>query len=617
MRRTAPFIVLVATCVSLTSPSPVTALGYTVGQIDGIFIKSPGPISPTTFVIGDSSGFYIWYENEPAGIGVTASLDFSALGAHTGYGCSDPGPTGMGADFDCYATLPLSVTPGPVRIFLVTRLSNGIEHRLPIDAVVLPPRDTDRDGLPDVWETLLGLDYASADGDSGAVGDPDHDGVTNADEYARRTHPRGFYTRFVAEMMPLAYSSLLAVGNDEGMRHILIRSFDPGVTQVEPACVISSGAWRRSTYISACARFEWWRPGRLYPQGAVIESDTDIDIARFSNWNTGWHASEAARATSTTWYFAEGVVAPGFASFVLLMNPGPAPADVAMTFLGEHGAPLTHDVRLEPASTRTVWLDAEVPQLAGTSFGMVVESSAGIVAERSTYLVGADAQLGGGSGALGVVAPRAEWYFAEGATGELFSTYLLLANPSATDADVTITVHSDAGTLATVTRRVAALRRTSIDMATIAPGLGAAVFGMSIRSSAPIVAERAMWFPGRDRSTWTDGHASHGLDLARHWLVPASTCSYVLVLNPGAQAAVLSIASLRPGPIDETTLVTVPASSRVTFDVFDHANGTMTGIEVVSGPPIAVECSMYNIYDAVAQRWRRGANLPAFPVPLR
>ena len=60
-----------------------------------------------------------------------------------------------------------------------------------------------------------------------------------------------------------------------------------------------------------------------------------------------------------------------------------------------------------------------------------------------------------------------------------------------------------------------------------------------------------------------------------------------------------------------------PASSRVTFDVFDHANGTMTGIEVVSGPPIAVECSMYNIYDAVAQRWRRGANLPAFPVPLR
>jgi glucose/arabinose dehydrogenase len=55
--------------------------------------------------------------------------------------------------------------------------------------------DSDGDGLPDAWELQFGLNPASASGDDGPDGDPDHDGLTNVQEYRAGTHPRGFYRR--------------------------------------------------------------------------------------------------------------------------------------------------------------------------------------------------------------------------------------------------------------------------------------------------------------------------------------------------------------------------------------------------------------------------------------
>lgn len=49
--------------------------------------------------------------------------------------------------------------------------------------------DTDGDGMTDGWETAHGLDPSSAADDDGADGDPDHDGLSNLDEYLNDTDP--------------------------------------------------------------------------------------------------------------------------------------------------------------------------------------------------------------------------------------------------------------------------------------------------------------------------------------------------------------------------------------------------------------------------------------------
>jgi len=50
--------------------------------------------------------------------------------------------------------------------------------------------DTDQDGLSDGFEVKCGLDPLGADGENGAEGDPDRDGLTNLQEMIAGTHPR-------------------------------------------------------------------------------------------------------------------------------------------------------------------------------------------------------------------------------------------------------------------------------------------------------------------------------------------------------------------------------------------------------------------------------------------
>jgi hypothetical protein len=81
-------------------------------------------------------------------------------------------------------------------------LTNALEyaaHTNPINP------DSDGDTLPDGWEVHYGLNPLSAAGDNGANGNPDHDSLTNAQEYARGTNPvvPDFFPTLVKLYLPL------------------------------------------------------------------------------------------------------------------------------------------------------------------------------------------------------------------------------------------------------------------------------------------------------------------------------------------------------------------------------------------------------------------------------
>lgn len=65
-------------------------------------------------------------------------------------------------------------------------LTNALEHAL---GTLPNVADSDDDGLPDGWEVRYGLNPLSAEGSDGAGGDPDNDGLTNAQELALGTLP--------------------------------------------------------------------------------------------------------------------------------------------------------------------------------------------------------------------------------------------------------------------------------------------------------------------------------------------------------------------------------------------------------------------------------------------
>jgi hypothetical protein len=61
-----------------------------------------------------------------------------------------------------------------------------------------------------------------------------------------------------------------------------------------------------------------------------------------------------------------------------------------------------------------------------------------IIVERAMYASGAGT-FAAGHDSAGVTSPSLEWFFAEGATGNFFDTFLLFANPNASQANIQAT----------------------------------------------------------------------------------------------------------------------------------------------------------------------------------
>lgn len=513
-------------------------------------------------------------------------------------------------------------------------------------APVVAPTDTDNDGMPDAWETQAGLNPNSASGADGAGGDPDGDGLSNLQEYQRRLHPRGTVQRYLAE------------GAQSGFFSTRVALVNPSPTATANIQLRFASAPDTDGIIATREHWVSLPPRRRATVDTVnvsglngsfattIEANTLVVADRTVTWDgTGYgsHAETATEAPRTTWYFAEGATTGGFNTFYLLLNPGTSDASVTITYLRAGAGPRTKTYVVRPGARETVWVNkeqwADGDSLASAEVSARIDSTAPIIAERAMYLDRAGQLFTAGHDSVGLSAPAARWLLAEGATGPYFDLFVLLANPSPTDAQVRLRFLLDDGTVIEHAQTVTALSRATVWVDALGRDAGLIAVNPSyarladaavstdviVDNGVGVLVERAMWWPGGP-DTWTEAHNSGGVtSAAPRWALAEgevggarNTQTYVLVSNPGSSPATVTVSLLSEAAAPETQTFTVPANSR--FNIvpgsalhFPNAAGRRFGMTFDSTAPVVIERAMYS--DVAGVAWAAGTNAVATKLP--
>ncbi|BCS34431.1 hypothetical protein TBR22_A36580 [Luteitalea sp. TBR-22] len=493
-----------------------------------------------------------------------------------------------------------------------------------------PTGDADGDGLSNDFETKYGLDPFGGPG-SGPNDDPDGDGRTNLQELQQGTHPRGFVITYLAEGATGSFfNTRLAIANPTGQPALVLTRFQraDGATIRDYRIV---PAMSRTTIDVDTV------PGLENAEfSTLVEADVQVVADRTMTWGDGQYGSHAERGiltrTATRWYFAEGATLGNFNLFYLIQNPNDTAAQVKVTYLLPAGAPLVETYVVQPQSRFNIWVNDEgrnkpaLAALANAELSAIVESTNGvpIIAERAMYLDQPGRPLGAGHESAGVTAPSTQWFLAEGATGDYFDLFILIANPQAADAAVQAEFLLPSGQVITKTYTVAAKSRFNIwvDLADAALADAAVSTRITSTNGVPIIVERAMWWPGPTSATWQEAHNSPGeTTTGTRWSIaegevggPLETETYVLIANTSSVAGTIRGTVL----FDDGSAPLArefPIAGNARFNIapysdFPETRGKKFGmvVESIGGAPvqIVVERAMYS--NAGGVRWAAGTN---------
>lgn len=302
----------------------------------------------------------------------------------------------------------------------------------------------------------------------------------------------------------------------------------------------------------------------------------------------------AAPTGSTATYYAEG--AQGFFDYRLaVLNTSATETWLNVSYLREGASPLVRSYSVGASRRMTISGD-DVPELNGASFAAVISAPATVVSERTMRW-----RMNGGDGAAGaksLLAPSRTWYLAEGNAG-FFDTYVLLANPTATDTVATVDFLLDGGGVVRREYSLAGNARYTIWTNQI-PQLAGRSFATTVTSPNPILVERAMYFRGV-HGAFEGGHASAAVPAgARDWFLAEGSTgqwfeTFVLINNPNASAVTATIRYLTPGGVARTETRTLPPTSRTTIlvDSLPGLGSTDVSCSISASANIVVERSMY------------------------
>ncbi len=371
-------------------------------------------------------------------------------------------------------------------------------------------------------------------------------------------------------------------------------------------------------------------PGLEATPVSVIVSSLDVlplGVERTMSWDNnsyGGHGDSAVDAPRAKWYFAEGSQGY-FHTYVLILNPNAAANTATVTFLPEAGAPIVKSFPM-PALSRLVVDCGSVPEVVNSSFGLIVEGTSPLVAERSMYFASTPSRIfKGGHNSGGTADLATHWLFAEGATGSFFDTFILLGNPGNTDAHVTMRYLLDNGATVTTQKVVPANGRLTVSVEGEDPQLASAAMSTEVTSDMPIVAERSMYWVG-DPLPWMEGHNSVGLQsTGTKWVLAEGRVggtlgyqTYILLGNPTNTAANVMITYLKTDGTTVTGTYVVPPTSRFNVAVNDlvptlHDESFGALVTVTNGIGIIVERSLY--WNSGGVVWSAGTSVTGSQIP--
>ena len=274
---------------------------------------------------------------------------------------------------------------------------------------------------------------------------------------------------------------------------------------------------------AASAAPRWTRrhsPGwRAAAFSTVVESTQPIIADRTMRWDGsgyGSHAETSVAEPLTTWYLAEGATTGGFNLFYLLQNPTAQAATVQIQYLRPApAAPITKTYTVGANTRRSIYVNGEDPALDEAEISAVITSTNAvpIVVERAMYLNSNGQLFGAGHESAAVADLSTSWFFAEGATGPFFNMFILVANPSATDAALELRYLLPSGQVITRTHVARAHSRLTIGVHDEALELARTPVSTTLQSTngVAVLAERAMWWPSVALvPQWQEGHNSAG-----------------------------------------------------------------------------------------------------------
>jgi len=343
-------------------------------------------------------------------------------------------------------------------------------------------------------------------------------------------------------------------------------------------------------------------------------------------------------ATSTTWYLAEGstgVDATGyFDTFILLANQNATAATVTVTYQLETSSISSHPFTLPADSRTTISVSDDLAVMLPATGGHVwsvstkVSSDIPIVAERAEYWTDnhvnavKGVQRQAATECIGVTNTNAIWYLAEGSThvgpDGSFETWILVQNPGATAAHVSMFYETPSGEVVGPVFTLAPGTRRSISIGNTLPATDS--ISTIVNSDVGVVAERAMYW-SNPTVRRVSGHDSVGVTAAAPlWYMPACSMQgwtqitdwpYVLVQNPQAFAVNVTLKYMtvaqagEVATVHDVATVSLPAKTRYTFNVRSYLTSPslqyLTAVVQADAPVIAEKSDYKNYFDGATR----------------